>query len=165
MRTVLPANWQSGLADVVSEGVFATPSIAGWVLVVGRDLAAAMQDPSEMEVLLPPLSEQFGTAMWFSTDEIRDVHGWAVAEQGALQRGYAYDSENGHTYWHGEVLDAERELDCFVDDPRDQSDDKIKWWPDRRIVLALAARWSIDPSKLSELAADSERSTGWVGRM
>ncbi len=165
MRTVLPANWQSGLADVVREGVFATPSIAGWVLVVGRDLAAATHDPSEVEVLLPPLSEEFGTAMWFSTDEVRDVHGWAVAERGELRRGYAYDSENGHTYWHGDILDAERELGCFVDDPRDQSDDQIKWWPDRRIVLALAAAWSIDPSELVEIAADLGNGAGWVGRI
>jgi len=164
MRTVLPANWNGGLADVVQEGVFATPSVAGWVLVVGRDLAVKTHDPQAVEELLPPLSEEFGTVQWFSTDEVRDVHGWALAENGELQRGYAYDEDNGHTYWYGDVTDAERELDCFRDDPRDQSDDEIKWWPDRRVVLALAAAWSVDPSRLAD-AAEVAPGSGWVGRI
>ena len=165
MRTVLPANWTAGLADVVQEGVFATPSVGGWVLVVGRDLAVKTSDPSTVEDLLAPLSSEFGTAQWFSTDEVRDVHGWAVAERGQMQRAYAYDGDNGHTLWQGEVTAAEHELDCFRDDPRDQSDDEIKWWPDRRIVLALAKAWSLDPTKLAGGAHGQLPSVGWVGRI
>src|SRR5690606_19819619 len=102
------------------------------------------------------------------TDEERDVHGWAIAERGALVRGYAYSEEQGHTFWHGELTPAERELGCFLDDLRDQSDDEIKWWPDRVTVLALAKAWSLDPSKLGDgvVSRDgSAPSTGWLGRM
>jgi hypothetical protein len=162
LRTVLPSNWESGLRAVVREGVFVTPPVSGWVLAVGHDLAVASQDPSAMEQLLPGLSEQFGEALWFSTDEVRDVHGWAVAERGELLRAYAYNEDHGHIMWQGEILDRERELGCFLDDPRDQSDDEIKWWPDRRLVLALAASWSVDPSRLGNSAVSG---SGWVGRM
>ena len=57
----------------------------------------------------------------------------------------------------------ERALGCFVDDPRDRSDDEIKWWPDRRTVHALAAAWSLDPDTLA--AHGAVRSTGAVGRL
>lgn len=165
LRTVLPANWQAGLADVESEGVFVTPAIEGWVLVVGQDLARATADSSKMEALLAPISEEFGLAMWFSTDEERDVHGWAFAERGELLRGYMYAEEHGHTFWHGEVTDVERELGCFVDDPRDQSDDEIKWWPDRQVVLQLARAWSVDPSCLRASDSLGASSSGWLGRL
>ena len=168
LRTVLPANWLSGLGQAASEGVFVTPPVQGWVLVVGRDLAVTTQDPTELAALLPGLSEQYGKVLWFSTDEDRDVHGWAMAERGQLMRGYAYVEEHGHTFWHGDVTEAERELGCFLDDPRDHSDDEVKWWPDRRTVLALAKAWSIDPTTLDSAAAMHTGCTpavGFVGRM
>jgi hypothetical protein len=168
LRTVLPANWSSALAQVTSEGVFVTPPVQGWVLVVGRDLAVTTQDPNELVTLLPGLSEEYGKALWFSTDEDRDVHGWAIAERGELLRGYAYIEEHGHTFWHGDITDEERELGCFLDDPRDQSDDEIKWWPDRRTVLALAKAWSLDPSTLGfdgPHADGNAAAVGWLGRM
>lgn len=165
MRTVLPANWRTGLADVVREGVFATPSISGWVLVVGFDLLRATHDSDDLENLLVPLSEEFGEVAWFTTDEAREAHGWAFAERGEMRRGYRYNSEQGHVYWYGDVMEAERDLECFLDDPRDHSDDEVKWWPDRQIVLALAAAWSIDPSKLSQLEGGAGRGAGWVGRI
>tara|TARA_R110002072_G_scaffold241027_8_gene399667 strand:+ start:13076 stop:13648 length:573 start_codon:yes stop_codon:yes gene_type:complete len=152
LRTVLPANWASGLAQAATEGVFVTPPVDGWILVFGRDLAVTTHNPAEMEALLTGLSEQYGEVMWFSTDEVRDVHGWAMAERGQFLRGYAYDEGQGHTLWHGDVTAAETALGCFLDDPRDQSDDEIKWWPDRRTVLAIAAAWSMDPTKIGSEA-------------
>jgi len=163
MRTVLPANWRSGLAEVAAEGAFATPSVRGWVLVVGRDLQALADDPDRLEATLTSLSEEFGDAAWFTTDDRSEVHGWALAERGEMRRGYLYNAEQGHAYWYGDVLAAERELDCFLDDPRDHSDDEIKWWPDRQIVCALAAAWSIDPSRLDQLGGGP--GVGWVGRI
>lgn len=163
MRTVLPGNWRSGLDNARKEGAFATPSVGGYVLVVGTDLAVRTSDPAELEQLLPRLSDEFGSAFWFRTDERLDVHGWAFAERGQLRRGYAYSEEHGHTWWFGDVTEAERELGCFVDDPRDRSDDEIKWWPDARTVRALATAWTVDPRALAALP--SRGGGGFVGRL
>ena len=172
LRTLLPASWSAGLAEVVTEGVFVTPPVRGWVFAVGRDLAVSTQDSAAMEALLCGLSQDYGKVMWFSTDEERDVHGWAIADRGELVRGYAYIEEYGHTFWHGEILPAESDLGCFQDDPRDQSDDQVKWWPDRQVVFALAAAWSLDPSTLGSKAMgqygqwdDVSPGVGFVGRM
>ena len=164
MRTVLPSNWESGLATTREEGVFASPPVDGWVFVVGRDLAERTRDPAELERLLPPLGQRFGAACWFITDAERDVHGWALALGDRLERGYAYAEEHGHLFDHGDVTDAERALGCFVDDPRDRSDDAVKWWPDRRVVLGIAAAWSLDPSRLDE-RTDVAVGVGCAGRI
>ena len=89
------------------------------------------------------------------------VYGWARGEDGRCTRAYAFAEEIGPFLWRGEVTDAERQLGCFVDDPRDRSDDEVKWWPDRAVVCALAALWAADPSTIG--GAD-ESSAGLVGR-
>lgn len=163
LRTVLPANWRAGLAEVASQGVFVTPPVDGWVYAVGRDVAVRTADPSALEALVGALSDVFGAAFWFTSDDDREVYGWARGERGRCTRAYAFAEEHGHYHWHGEVTEAEQELGCFVDDPRDRSDDEIKWWPDREVVCAVAARWARDPSRIA--AADAGPSVGVVGRM
>ena len=163
LRTVLPANWRSGLTEAAERGVFVTPAVGGWVFAVGPDLRGASPDVGGFVApLLERLSAAFEEAAWFATDSAAEQHGWALARHGELVRGYAFDGGNGHVFWHGEVTDAERALQCFVDDPRDQSDDDVKWWPDERIVLALAGAWSLDPARLGE--ARSPAGVGWFGR-
>lgn len=163
LRTVLPANWRAGLDEVAQQGVFVTPPVDGWVFAVGRDLAVRTADPTAIEPLIATLSDQFGEAFWFATDDERDTHGWARGDRGQLTRGYAFAEEHGHIFWHGDITDPEHELGCFVDDPRDRSDDEIKWWPDRDVVCALAARWAMDPAKID--AAGRPASAGFVGRL
>lgn len=163
LRTVLPANWSAGLAEVDTAGVFVAPPVDGWVLAVGRDLAAATRDPDRIAALLLPISAEFAEAQWFATDGTDDFHGWALAARRQLVRAYAYHGEVGHVLWHGEVTPAERGLACFVDDPRDRSDDDVKWWPDRRIVLALARAWSLDPDGLARPGLPA--GSGYVGRL
>jgi hypothetical protein len=161
---VLPANWEGGLAEARQQGVFVAPPVDGYVHVVGRDVAAAA--PHAETALLPLLqraSRVCGRAAWFHVDADADSFGWALAERGEIVRAYAFAGERGHVLWVGEVTDAERRLDCFVDDPRDRSDDETKWWPDRRIVHAMAAAWCRDPDALAGL--DAPPGTGLVGRL
>ncbi len=162
LRTVLPANWAGGLAEVAAAGVFVTPPVRGVVLATGPDLAAHDFDGALLP-LLQRLSGAFGSAAWFRADTTADEFGWAIAVGGDLVRGYAYCGERGHVAWHGDVTPQERALGCFVDDPRDGSDDDVKWWPDRRIVHELAAAWSLDPDTLGALGAAP--SAGAVGRL
>jgi hypothetical protein len=162
LRTVLPANWADGLAEAKARGVFVTPCLAGWTLVVGSDVAAL--DPNgDVVPWLERLSRRFGRAAWFHRDDDGENHGWALAIGGEVQRAYAYDGEHGHVAWAGEVTADEHALGCFVDDARDRSDDDVKWWPDARLVDALAARWSLDVQRLDGHAAAS--GCGSVGRL
>lgn len=163
LRTVQPANWRSGLAHARERGVFVTPALDGWVLAVGEDLRGDQQEDRLVPELLQRLSATFGKAAWFATHAQGERHGWALGERGELVRGYAFDGERGHVFWSGDVTDAERELNCFVDDPRDHSEDEVKWWPDERIVLAMAAAWSLDPRTLGERGRGV--SAGWHGRL
>lgn len=163
LRTVLPANWAAGLAAARSQGVFVTPPVDGWVYAVGADLAC---DGADVGAVLAPLLERlgaaFGGAAWFRCDGAAERHGWALATSDGLLRGYAYDGEHGPIWDRGDVTDAEHELGCFVDDPRDSSDDEVRWWPDERTVLDLAVAWSRDPRRLGEHATPG---VGWIGRL
>ena len=163
LRTVLTANWKAGLAEVASQGVFVTPPVDGWVFAVGRDVAARAADPAALEALVAALSDAFGEAFWFAADSEREVYGWARGARGACTRSYAFAEELGHYAWSGEVTEEERQLGCFIDDPRDRSDDEIKWWPDSRTVCAIAARWASDPSRID--ADSSGTGAGLVGRL
>lgn len=163
LRTVLPANWQAGLAEVVTQGVFVTPPVAGWVFAVGRDVAARTADPAEVESLTVALASEFGEAFWFMADAERDVFGWARGERGRWVRAYAFAEEHGHYLWHGDISPEEHALACFRDDPRDRSDDDVKWWPDEVVVCALAGLWASDPSQITSDAAPA--AAGFLGRL
>ena len=163
VRTQLPANWQAGLAEAADVGVFVSPPVDGLVFVVGRALLGGEAVESVLVPRLERLSQRFGKVAWFCADGARDVFGWALAEQGRVRRGYAWQEDGGTAWWHGDVTDPERELGCFVDDPRDCSDDEEKWWPDRRFVHALAAAWSVDPDRLAD--ARPATALGLVGRL
>ena len=163
LRTALPANWAAGLDGAVTSGAFATPDLDGHVLVIGRDIAALADDLPRLEALLIGLADAFGRAAWFVSDEPQDVHGWAFAARGRLQRGYLYSEQGGHVWWHGELTDDEHALGCFVDDPRDSSEDEHKWWPDRALVWQLAARSSFAPAALA--AAHRATGRGLLGRL
>lgn len=160
---MLPSNWRAGLEEVAKQGVFVTPPNDGWVYAVGRDVAVLTADPSIVEETVAALSTEFGQAFWFAADDEREVYGWARAERGSCSRAYAFTEELGHFLWRGEVTDDEHALGCFIDDPRDRSDDDVKWWPDRAVVCAMAGRWAADPSKIAGGVAPA--SAGLVGRL
>ncbi|MCR9245332.1 MAG: hypothetical protein NXI31_09890 [bacterium] len=163
LRTLMPANWRAGLEAAQDEGVFVTPAIAGVVLAVGVDLRGNGDYASLVPPLLARLSETFGRAAWFSTHDGVEHHGWGLGERGAVARAYAYTEQDGTVLNQGEITDTEHLLGCFVDDPRDQSDDTEKWWPDERLVLRMAGEWAIDPSRIGERGLPA--SAGLLGRL
>lgn len=163
LRTVLPANWQAGLEAAASEGVFVTPPVAGVVLAVGADLYGDGDYARIVPALLERLSRTFGRAAWFHTHDGLEHHGWGVAHDGELVRAFAWTETDGNVLWQGEVTDTEQLLGCYVDDPRDRSDDPMKWWPDEALVLRIAGEWSIDPGSLTARALPP--SAGLLGRL
>jgi hypothetical protein len=158
----LPANWQAGLADARAAGVFVSPPVDGFVFVTGAEVMALDDVDGDIASRLVRLSADGGFAAWFRSDDVGDRYGWAFARDGEVVRAFAYAGERGPCAWLGEVDAAERQLGCHVDDPRDRSDDEVKWWPDRRIVHALAAAWSLDPDVL---AGHAVCGSGHVGRL
>lgn len=160
LRTVLPANWFAGLQ--AEEGVFVTPSIDGWVLAVGDDLRGNGDYARVVPALIERLSAVCGEAAWFVTHDEAEHHGWALARRGQVERAFVWAGDDAEVLWLGEVTAAERDIGCYVDDPRDQSEDG-GWWPDDRHVLRIAARWSVDPSRLA--AGGRSPSVGCLGRL
>jgi hypothetical protein len=161
LRTVLPMAADEGFAAAARAGTFVPPPGHEWLVVVGADVAAATADPAARERLLLRLQGRFGAAAWFCCDDDGERHGWALADGDGV-RAYAFDGELGVVQSVGDVTADERDLGCHVPDPRDQSDDEDKWFPDRRTVFALAARWTVDP--VAVLAGAGDR-TGWFGRL
>jgi len=161
LRTVLPANWNAGPTAAAEAGVFVSPAVDGWIFATGADLAAA--DPEGDVVPMLAAASRGGTAAWFCSAPDADVFGWALARGGEVVRAYAYSGEHGHVLWIGELTEAERDLGCFVDDPRDRSDDDIKWWPDAAVVHALASAWSLAPAAVASRA--QAPGVGAVGRL
>ncbi|MBK8099411.1 MAG: hypothetical protein IPK26_20070 [Planctomycetes bacterium] len=134
------------------------PPSDGFVLVIGGDAAS----PRVAEILAL-LSRRFGEAQWFCSWPERIDGGWACARGGIVTRHYLFDGERGEVVVDdGEPTVAERELGFFVDDPRDQSDDLVKWWPSHGDVLALAARWGLDPRAFGQHARPA---VGVIGRI
>ncbi len=165
LRTVLPANWRAGLEEVRERGVFVTPPVDGWVFAVGRDLLANDGDDAALVApLLEALSRKFGGATWFAAHADAERFGWAMAVGGSIARGYSFSGEAEPAWWVGEVTAAEAAAGCFVDDPRDHSDDEVKWWPDLAVVLRIASVWSLDPSRFGEAGLRTVPGCGFVGR-
>ncbi len=159
LRTAMPANWATGLAGAAT-GLFV--GVRGeFVCAVGRD-AWRDQVFADIAAALERLSRVAGRACWFGIDADGERFGWALARAGALQRAFCWDGTADAIVWDdGACTVAEAELGFFVDDPRDGSDDPIKWWPTVGDVLALAARWSIDPRRV---ASGEAAATGLLGR-
>jgi hypothetical protein len=141
-----PANWRSGIAAARAEGLFVSPPVDGWVFVTGRDLLVPGTEPAAwVAPLLRRLSRRHHCAQWFLCEPDAERFGWAIGFGGELVRGYAFSGDHGEAWWEGDPTDAERATGCFVDDPRDQSDDAVKWWPDAAVVARIARAWSKDP--------------------
>lgn len=138
--------------------MFIAPPVDGFVLVIGRDAG-----DDRVAELLGLLSRRFGEAQWFCSWPERIEAGFACARDGVVTRHYRFDGDSGEVAIDdGEPTRAEGELRFFVDDPRDQSDDPVKWWPSHDDVLALAARWGLDPR---EFGRHARPAAGVIGRL
>ena len=162
VRTAMPASWCAGLTRAVDEGIFVTPSVDGWVFAVGVD-AFQRGDCQQVSEALQRLGAACGPAFWFATHARVDVHGWACADGQRLVRAYLYEGDQPRVVWdEGDKTPTEQQLGYFEDDPRDTSDDDIKWWPTPADVMRLAKTWTLDPCALGSKAS---LGTGHLGRL
>jgi len=169
-----PCEWGEGLNEASSEGIFITPRISGWRLIVGLTLPDASSD--HMLSLMVRLSEKYGSAQYFGNHRVTDYYAWARADAGRLVRAYAYiGAQNGVVWDRGELTKEEVELGMHFEDieihvPEDSKSvletlQHLKAHPKRRPeesdVFAIARKWSVDPTEIEEY--EIEDSLGLIG--
>jgi hypothetical protein len=149
------ANWRTGVAAAYQTGVFVSPPVEGWVLVVSREIPGlgSDSDTTRWGRALTPLANRFQEVQYFTTHRIVDYHAWAQFEQGELIRAFAWLGESGETLEDfGNPTDEEIELgfaafDSLAAEVEDgESEDRRA--PTEADVMVLAGLWSVDPSEL-----------------
>ncbi len=168
-----PSGWREGIAAGYGESVFVSPSIDGWILVVGSSLPSfdTKHGDEPLRSLLVELSRSLDTEVqYFGTHRIVEYHAWARADRGRLLRAYAYIGESGATVIDeglqtnqeqaiGFRLFDERAPEADVDAYRERTDIS---WPDEESVMRVAGAWSINPTTLD--GWEQETGPGWLGR-
>ena len=142
-----PCSWEEGLIEAREDKLFISPSVSGWVLVVGSGLPGPFEDVDECFRFLLGLSRKLGLVQFFSASRVVNQHAWVLMERGRVYRAYAWA---GETLWNqGPLTAAEKELDlrCF-DYGSEQNFFSVKdeLAANSERVGQLAARWSLDPA-------------------
>jgi len=163
LRDVRPADWKTGI-DTAYEypttcAVYVTPAIEGWVLAVGHPVfSLADTKPPSFGRRAAEVAASLGTDVcYFATHRVVEAHAWALARPGGLARAYYWVGESGETvHDEGAVTADEREIEIAFTFPSDDTDvdDPHRTMPCEEHVMALAAKWSIDPSSLGDRNLD-----------
>lgn len=168
-----PANWQSGTSaiyepDLRATRVFVSPAVDGWVLVAGLSLPHPQQAPfvDKCRPMLARLGAQFPDVQYFANDTVVDLHAWARVVRGRFMRGYAV-IDTSVVWSDGAPGNEERELGLShfeirgVENRSGDIGGELLMHPRGEHVLALARRWSINPTELSRRFR-SNLGTGYV---
>lgn len=138
-------DWESGLAaSAQNDGsVFVTPAIGDWVLVIGRSILkkVGLDYPIDGFKWMKEVSEQFGLVYYFCTHQKAQYQAWIKADKGEVERAYAYSGKENEVFWEwGDMTNTEaallRSLEAVY------GNQVI----DEAVVLALAAKWTVDTS-------------------
>jgi len=156
-----PCSLEEGLAEAHDDKLFISPSMGGWIIVLGSGLPDPAEDVDRCYRFLIQMSRKLGQVQFFSSSRVLNYHAWALTEKGRVYRAYAWA---GEPIWNqGPVTAAERELDvlCF------EYGTEVNAFAAREALAAncekvslLASRWGIDPSLLG---SGPGRGNGIVG--
>lgn len=148
---VQPANWTKGLTEAYADNnqVFVTPTLSGWVLVVGKTLwqKADMNRSAENIPWLKDVGRLFGNACFYSTMRGLGNHGWVGIRGGNIVRAYGYSGELQELIWFvGEPTEEEIAINpAFANEAAESKQPGFRpVVPDEKMVLAMAAAWSVD---------------------
>jgi hypothetical protein len=144
-----PCSWEDGLLEAREDKLFISPSISGWVLVVGSGLPGPFEDVDDCFRFLSELSRKLGQVQFFSASRVVPQHAWVLMDSGRVYRAYAWA---GETLWNqGQLTAAEKDLGlrCF-EYGSEQNCYLIKdaLAANAEKIGPLAARWSLDPAAL-----------------
>jgi hypothetical protein len=93
----------------------------------------------------------------YATNRVIEYHHWMIAKEGRLIRSFAYLGESGEILANvGPVTDVERTFG-FFNLPQE------RWHPTEADVMAVAAAWSFDPTRLSSHSGPAK--LGILGRI
>ena len=145
----IPCSWEEGLSVAQERKLFISPSINGWVLVIGSRLPDPGDDVDLCFQFLSDLSRKVGHVQFFSVNRVVNHHAWVQLQHGQVLRAYAWA---GKTLWNqGRKSTAEMELGlrCFeyaqAPEPAQYTQSDPLQHNTERVCL-LARRWSIDPA-------------------
>jgi len=146
-----PCSWEEGVSAAHEHKLFISPPIRGWILVMGSNLPEPGDDVDKCFRFILDLSRKLGQVQFFSVNRAVNHHAWVQAEQGVVQRAYAWA---GKTLWNqGALTRAEIEL-VFKCYGYGEGEERVDFGrPDptalntERLPL-LAARWSVDPTSV-----------------
>lgn len=134
-RQLTPASWQTGLARCAQSGggLFFSPALDGFVLVIGADLFSLAHRRKALEAL----AGQFPEVQYFASHRVSASCCWARYKAGRCVRAYCY--EDGAVTWdEGPLTPEEQALGLADGEPAERA-------PGEEDVLDVAAAWSIDP--------------------
>jgi len=144
-----PCSWEEGLIEAREDKLFISPSISGWVLVMGSGLPGPFEDVDVCFRFLTDLSRKLGQVQFFSASRVVNQHAWVLMDDGRVFRAYAWA---GETLWNqGPLTAAEKELGlrCFeYGSEQNIFSIKDELAANSEKVGQLAARWSLDPAAL-----------------
>lgn len=161
LRHVVQCSWEVGLVEAHEDKLFISAPISGWIIVVGSSLPDPSEDVDRCYLFLTGLSRQLGQVQFFSANRVLNHHAWVLLERGHITRGYAWADE---TVWNqGPMTSPERDLEmrCFDYGSEVHFAHREVLAANVEKVTQLAARWSVDPSAISE--SNWRGATGIVG--
>lgn len=144
----LPCSWSEGMTG--EHDFFISPRINGWVIVTGAGLPNPSDDVDACFLFLIALSRKLSHVQFFHAENFSHHHAWARLDDGYVTRAYAWA---GETVWQqGEktALEIELKLKCFGYGEDVYSEKILQANCDK--VSMLAARWSLDPARVSSRA-------------
>lgn len=133
------SSWKDGVYS--NRGVFVSPVLDGYVLVVGWEGDILDTNPA----LLDTLAKKFAELQFFSTHRVSDYHVWVKYVGGEMLRGYGYCGGNGEVFLNkGKLTPEETELGLVNLLPDNDADWDKHDFADEQNVLDIAAAWGID---------------------
>ena len=159
--------WDEGVRTVYDsdDRVLVTPPIRGWTFVVGpMALPGPPVGPDDLPrdrclPLLKRLGRDYGDVQYFASHHVVEFHAWARVKNGQVIRAYSFCGDQGGTVgWRvGEKTADEVALGFRFFDPVSPEANDDAYWdredltsPTEQNVMDLAARWSLDPSRITE---------------
>lgn len=161
MQNITPCTWEDGLENTDRRGIFVSPPIGGWTLVLGPRLPDLSGDVDALFRFITQLSARLGHVQYFHSNAALHHHAWVRSEYGRIHRAFAWTNQ---TVWNqGRPTLAEAQLgmispgygepamaeDCFGQPEFAMANAER--------IPALAARWSVNLAAVNTSSFSRDR--------
>lgn len=164
LQKVRACNWKEGVHFGYTKGVFVTPEINGWTLVLGIDILDLESDGTQE--FLKRISNDFEECQLFFTNRNVEYHFWGLARHGKIKRLYSYFGEEGNLIVKGKATAIEHSLNLvktISNSNNEKNSENITGnIPNEDTVMFIAENWSVNPSKIENYVNVS--GLGFIGR-